>query len=589
MRECVKMAIGGPPTFLVEGRIPSSLILVSQSVTPIVRLVPYISLDSVAANRVQTYEISSNPLSNHSKGQFRHWMDTCRKNHSRCPRDTKSLPKRVIDVQVDNLKLLDPSPSSSHSYVALSHCWGSCRDFLSTRENFEDRKAGFILEDLPATFRDAVLATRALDIPYLWIDSVCILQGDKEDWELEGSKMADIYSNAAITICATNSNDDAEGFVRTRRRLPTATIDIICPASPEYGNKERSTRFYVHDQDHSITNNDYLSERAWCLQERYLSPRILSFEERAIGWECFEATWYDTQREGHSSGLSLFADRDNVDALHIKWAEMVEHYSRRALTYTTDTLPALSAVAARAAQATGDQYLAGLWRNNILRWLLWRVVRYAGGFNRPENPARSEIYHAPSWSWASYAGSVKFQAPLSEEKYQTFDLVTVVDAIADVAGKNKFGSVDEAKLILRAPVLNFVALHCTKESPEEDWQGYQSHIVSCPSVNISNERIKVQVDYPGEKLSGNIHGVVIAHHGGAIYSKNHVTAGNLEEGASEAAVRNLSIVYGLLVKAKPSAGRRIFERVGIFQIGWIPLDWFIDVLGRMQMQDVEIV
>ncbi|KAF2030657.1 hypothetical protein EK21DRAFT_64977, partial [Setomelanomma holmii] len=132
-------------------------------------------------------------------------MGSCEANHTKCPAKTKSLPRRVIDVRSTTLKLLDPSPSGPHRYVALSHCWGTCRDFLTTRENVEKRKAGFSLESLPATFRDAVLATRSLDIPYLWIDSICILQGDKEDWETEGSKLADIYSDATITICAANA------------------------------------------------------------------------------------------------------------------------------------------------------------------------------------------------------------------------------------------------------------------------------------------------------------------------------------------------------------------------------------------------
>ncbi|XPS81351.1 hypothetical protein M3J09_013289 [Ascochyta lentis] len=63
--------------------------------------------------------------------------------------------------------------------MALSHCWGTCRNFLTKREIISDRRAGFEIMDLPATFRDAVTATRALDIPYLRIDR---------------SKMADAYS-----------------------------------------------------------------------------------------------------------------------------------------------------------------------------------------------------------------------------------------------------------------------------------------------------------------------------------------------------------------------------------------------------------
>jgi hypothetical protein len=543
----------------------------------------------VAANRFEAYEISSDPLSDRTKRQFAHWIDTCKYTHKRCPNSKKSLPKRVIDVRGEKLKLLDPSPNGSYPYVALSHCWGSCRDFLTTRENVEKHRVGFSLENLPATFRDAVLATRALDIPFLWIDSICILQGDKEDWELEGSKLANIYSDATITICASNSTDDAEGFLRTRQRPPIATLEILCPPSLDTGRRERSTRVYIHSEHDSRARKDYLSERAWCLQERYLSPRILSFEQDAIRWECFEATWSETSRQGHGSGDFLFSERDDEVKLHAKWDKMVEHYSRRALTYTTDTLPALSAVAARAAQATGDQYLSGLWKNELLRWLLWRRIRYAGGFNRPEHPPRSEIYHAASWSWASYAGSVEFQAPPNNNQYELFDSVTIVEATATVTGQNKYGSVDSAVLVLRATALELAAVHHSDEPPEEDWQGYQSHILSCPDLGIPNDRFKVILDYPDEERGGVIMGIPIVHHGGAIYSKYHVAAGTLEEGASDTAVRNLKQVYGLLIREKPGLVNPVFERVGVFQIGWTPMDRFLDALSKMRVQELKIV
>lgn len=89
------------------------------------------------------------------------------KKRNECFEHPNGLPTRVIDVRTAQLKLLDPSPSDSHQYVALSHFWGTCRDFLTTRENLQDRKSGFELINLPATFRDAVTTTRILGIPYL--------------------------------------------------------------------------------------------------------------------------------------------------------------------------------------------------------------------------------------------------------------------------------------------------------------------------------------------------------------------------------------------------------------------------------------
>lgn len=495
----------------------------------------------------------------------------------------------MIDVRTNPLRLLDPSPDDSRGYVALSHCWGSCRDFLTTRENVEDHKIGFALEDLPATFRDAVLATRALEIPFLWIDSICILQGDKADWELEGSKLADIYSGATITICASNATDDAEGFLRTRQQPPTATISIICPSLPRKDGAERSTRFYVHAEHDFRARKDYLRERAWCLQERYLSPRIISFEQDAIGWECFEATWSEHFRMGRSTGESLFADRDDEKQLYTKWAKMVEHYSRRALTYTTDTLPALSAVAARTARATGDRYLAGLWQADLLQWLLWHGTRYGGGPNRAEVYNRPQTYHAPSWSWASYPGSVVFQASPTENDFQLFDSITVIEANVSVEGKNPYGSAQSGHLVLRAPVLEVTRISHPNDPPEKEWQGYQSQILSFPALGIPNQDFMVILDYPEEEKNDTILAIPLIHRGGAIYSKYHVAAGTLNEDASEEAVKNLALVYGLLVRVSTELESGSYQRVGVFHIGWTSLDRLLEKLAHTPVQYLRIL
>lgn len=55
---------------------------------------------------------------------------------------------------------------------------------------------------LSPTLRDAIALTRYMRIPYLWIDSVCIIQDSKEDWEEESAKMGSYYGNALFTITA---------------------------------------------------------------------------------------------------------------------------------------------------------------------------------------------------------------------------------------------------------------------------------------------------------------------------------------------------------------------------------------------------
>jgi hypothetical protein len=84
--------------------------------------------------------------------------------------------------------------------------------FKTTKENLSDRKQTIILGDLPKTFRDAVEITRALKKRYLWIDSLCIIQNDGQDWQQEGLRMHEIYGNAYLTIVASKNRGPDEGL-----------------------------------------------------------------------------------------------------------------------------------------------------------------------------------------------------------------------------------------------------------------------------------------------------------------------------------------------------------------------------------------
>jgi hypothetical protein len=110
------------------------------------------------------------------------------------------LPKRVIDVGETNknvVSLRDFGDKHLVSYyICLSHCWQRSCPLVTTQMNIERGKAGIALKDLSATLRDAILLTRAFDICYLWIDSLCILQDSATDWELESSRMGAYYGRS---------------------------------------------------------------------------------------------------------------------------------------------------------------------------------------------------------------------------------------------------------------------------------------------------------------------------------------------------------------------------------------------------------
>ena len=53
--------------------------------------------------------------------------------------------------------------------------------FTTQISSYKDRLQGFTLDELPKTIRDAVVTTRMLDLQFLWVDTLCIIQGDSSD------------------------------------------------------------------------------------------------------------------------------------------------------------------------------------------------------------------------------------------------------------------------------------------------------------------------------------------------------------------------------------------------------------------------
>jgi hypothetical protein len=81
-------------------------------------------------------------------------------------------------------------------YAALSYCWGNpsvASTQITTTKNTEvAHQTGIQMEALTQTLREAVTVCRSLDIPYLWVDAMCILQDDDDDWNQQCVDMCNI-------------------------------------------------------------------------------------------------------------------------------------------------------------------------------------------------------------------------------------------------------------------------------------------------------------------------------------------------------------------------------------------------------------
>lgn len=213
---------------------------------------------------------------------LKEWLRVCDEEHNHQFISNTKLPTRILDVGTINQPLLclrDGPSLGAAPYVALSHCWGAGSRFVTLRSNLEEHKTHIELELLPKTFKDAVRVTRALSFRFLWIDSLCIVQDDLEDWETEAASMEQVFSFATFTIAASSANSSEEGFLSsTRDQSPFVTV-----RTPSHG-----TGFICKSIDnfHQDVERSVLNKRGWVFQERVLARRTFHFTSSQIYWEC---------------------------------------------------------------------------------------------------------------------------------------------------------------------------------------------------------------------------------------------------------------------------------------------------------------
>ena len=195
------------------------------------------------------------------------------------------------------------------------------QDIRISREEF---LAGIPSRELPHTFQDAITVARRLQIRYLWIDSLCILQDSQEDWDHESVQMHHVYGNAYVTLAADDSRDSSQGLFRGRHpSLVTPTIVVTA------WKEALAQRFIVIPRrfwSESVAESP-LNRRAWVLQERYLSPRVIHFGETQVLWECKSRDCCETFPDGipevaQDIHTRFKGDDFRVDGLRLRQANL---------------------------------------------------------------------------------------------------------------------------------------------------------------------------------------------------------------------------------------------------------------------------
>lgn len=127
----------------------------------------------------------------------------------------------------------------------------------------------------------------------------------------------------------------------------------------------------------------------------------------------------------------------------LNWQEVVQDFSKRVLTKPTDRLPAISGVASEFSLELQEPYLAGHWLKSIPGSLMWYRKPTTG---RRERPA---TYRAPSWSWASVDGEVRFY--YTNTHNDSLGIIKRHEIYQ--SGSNHFGEVKSGWIELSAPLV----------------------------------------------------------------------------------------------------------------------------------------
>ncbi|KAK0702209.1 heterokaryon incompatibility protein-domain-containing protein [Lasiosphaeris hirsuta] len=390
----------------------------------------------------------------------------CLAEHPLCVRAVWDfVPTRLLYLDPDgvNIRLCESLPTTTH-WAALSHRWGGSEPLKLARGNIGMFKDGIGVQTLPQTFKDAIQVCRNLSVSFLWIDSLCIIQDDPDDWAREAGQMGRVYSYAFLVVLAASSAKPEIPFLGPREEEWGAkTFDLQTPSGARLPIRARKRHLLAAPLDQGLYEPAFtdawatlrrvgpLYTRGWCFQESYLASRALHFAPGSLIFECKTHRRSDDTPPPYPlvypGSLGEVPDER-------KWRLVVESYSSRELTKANDKLHAVSGIAALAPQATRCDYLAGLWRESLLADLLWHVMPTSNRSTTVMTYSSKDNQAAPSWSWASINHGVIWN------DFKGFEpLAAVLEASCGLSGLNRFGAVNYGSIKVRGRVTPCLVKH----------------------------------------------------------------------------------------------------------------------------------
>lgn len=168
-------------------------------------------------------------------------------------------------------------PTRSVSYAALSYTWGgSHNQFRLTQRNVqfleEIGSLGDITEVVAKVVMDAITVCARLQIPYLWVDSLCIVQDDDDGKHYQISNMNHIYANAYMTIVAANEEQACSGDGLLQDTTQTGLPKVSSEATMlQKTLKMGGIRFTILSEDACVALDRNLAQSPWFSRGWYVA------------------------------------------------------------------------------------------------------------------------------------------------------------------------------------------------------------------------------------------------------------------------------------------------------------------------------
>ncbi|KAI0534499.1 HET-domain-containing protein [Xylaria digitata] len=363
-------------------------------------------------------------------------LKLCLTSHPQCQQSNpRVLPSRLLRINKagassHHVQLVATLEGHTGEYAALSYCWGGPQPLQLTKDTVENLLQQPIdSRALPRGLNDAVEVAYSLELQYLWVDALCIIQDDQDDKKREIGRMGAIYQNAFVTIAAATSSSVHDSFLRNRSvfntKYPTCTIPFTLDSDGSH-NPSNITVVPVHAHRSDVFP---LNKRGWAFQEALLPPRLLVFGDLEPFVRCrtknviqksrtyieYEMSAVHPRRiidsvansQAHERGLFIDTKAGNLDFL---WREIVEQYTVRELSIPADRPFAISGVIDLLSETFNDECHFGVWKSCPVVSLLWKTEPLE---------CRTVLPDIPTWSWMSVTGPVDLETTVYFDKSES--------------------------------------------------------------------------------------------------------------------------------------------------------------------------